>query len=137
MAEEIIEGNTPEIGTELDVAAKFWGKELALENGEELPEEDNQLEPESESEEESSDISYKSINDGIMHACGHDGHTAMLLGVAEVLAKKVNDINGKVKFLFQIALLATIPLNASANGLRGLKSKLNESSESFFFILQM
>ena len=52
MAEEIIEGNTPEIGTELDVAAKFWGKELALENGEELPEEDNQLEPESESEEE-------------------------------------------------------------------------------------
>ena len=52
MAEELIEGNTPEIGTELDVAAKFWGKELALENGEELPEEDNQLEPESESEEE-------------------------------------------------------------------------------------
>ena len=52
MAEELIEGNTPEIGTELDVAAKFWGKELALESGEELPEEDNQLEPESESEEE-------------------------------------------------------------------------------------
>lgn len=52
MAEELIEGNTPEIGTELDVAANFWGKELALENGEELPEEDNQLEPESESEEE-------------------------------------------------------------------------------------
>ena len=52
MAEEMIEGNTPHIGTELNDAAKFWGKELALENGEELPEEDNQLEPESESEEE-------------------------------------------------------------------------------------
>ena len=52
MAEEMIEGNTPHIGTELNDAANFWGKELALENGEELPEEDNQLEPESESEEE-------------------------------------------------------------------------------------
>ena len=48
----MIEGNTPHVGTELNDAAKFWGKELALENGEELPEEDNQLEPESESEEE-------------------------------------------------------------------------------------
>jgi len=52
---------------------------------------------------ETSNISYKSINDGIMHACGHDGHTAMLLGVAKVLSQKVDEINGCVKFLFQPA----------------------------------
>ena len=37
---------------------------------------------------ETSDVSYKSKNDGIMHACGHDGHTAMLLGTAEALSNK-------------------------------------------------
>ena len=52
---------------------------------------------------ETSNISYKSINDGIMHACGHDGHTAMLLGVAKVLSQKVDEINGCIKFLFQPA----------------------------------
>ena len=52
---------------------------------------------------ETSDISYKSINDGVMHACGHDGHTAMLLGAAEVLSKKSDQLKGTVKFLFQPA----------------------------------
>ena len=52
---------------------------------------------------ETSKISYKSINKGIMHACGHDGHTAMLLGAAEALSKMTSKINGTVKFLFQPA----------------------------------
>ena len=52
---------------------------------------------------ETSDISYKSKNDGIMHACGHDGHTAMLLGTAEALSKQAEKLNGTVKFLFQPA----------------------------------
>jgi amidohydrolase len=52
---------------------------------------------------ETSDISYKSKNDGIMHACGHDGHTAMLLGTAEALSKKAEKLNGTVKFFFQPA----------------------------------
>ena len=52
---------------------------------------------------ETSEISYKSQNDGIMHACGHDGHTAMLLGVAEALSKQPEKINGTIKFLFQPA----------------------------------
>ena len=52
---------------------------------------------------ESSDISYKSENDGVMHACGHDGHTAMLLGAAEALSQKTDKLNGTVKFIFQPA----------------------------------
>src|SRR5690349_23145979 len=40
---------------------------------------------------------------GVMHACGHDAHTAMLMGVAEVLAGMRNDLPGTVKFIFQPA----------------------------------
>ena len=52
---------------------------------------------------ETSDSSYKSKNAGIMHACGHDGHTAMLLGTAEVLSKQADKLNGTLKFFFQPA----------------------------------
>lgn len=40
---------------------------------------------------------------GVMHACGHDTHTAILMGAAEVLAKNKDKINGTVKFIFQPA----------------------------------
>lgn len=48
---------------------------------------------------------YASQNKGVMHACGHDAHTAILLGVANVLGEKFqqNDIKGTVKLLFQPA----------------------------------
>ena len=52
---------------------------------------------------ETGDLPYKSQNDGIMHACGHDGHTAMLLGTAEALSKKYDQLKGTVKFIFQPA----------------------------------
>ncbi len=51
--------------------------------------------------EELNDVPYKSENPGIMHACGHDAHTAMLLGAARVLAAKRGEFAGTVKFLFQ------------------------------------
>ncbi len=51
--------------------------------------------------EEMNDIPYKSVNKGIMHACGHDGHTAMLLVAAKVLSHHVNEIKGNIKFVFQ------------------------------------
>jgi len=52
---------------------------------------------------ETGEIPYKSVNDGVMHACGHDAHTAILLGAAEVLSKYQNSIQGTIKFIFQPA----------------------------------
>ena len=51
---------------------------------------------------EENQIEYTSQNSGVMHACGHDAHTAILLGVAEMLAKEEN-LPGAVRFLFQPA----------------------------------
>jgi len=50
---------------------------------------------------ETGDVPYKSKNDGVMHACGHDGHTAMLLGAAKIISEKREMLNGSVKFIFQ------------------------------------
>ena len=52
---------------------------------------------------ELNDIPYKSKNEGIMHACGHDGHTAMLLGAAQILNDIKKEIKGTVKLFFQPA----------------------------------
>jgi amidohydrolase len=46
---------------------------------------------------------YASQNPGVMHACGHDGHTAMLLTVAKILYAHRSEIAGTVKFMFQPA----------------------------------
>ncbi len=46
---------------------------------------------------------YLSENAGVMHACGHDGHTAILLGAARLLTERRNEIEGAVKFMFQPA----------------------------------
>ena len=50
---------------------------------------------------EKTDLAYASQKDGFMHACGHDGHTAMLIGAALVLNKFRNEFNGSVRFVFQ------------------------------------
>ena len=49
---------------------------------------------------EKNDFSHASVNEGVMHACGHDGHTAMLLGAAHELSKSRN-FDGTVYFIFQ------------------------------------
>ncbi len=52
---------------------------------------------------------YNGIETGVMHACGHDTHTAMLMGTAEVLSKIKKDLKGTVKFIFQPAEEGTPP----------------------------
>lgn len=52
---------------------------------------------------EESDVLYKSQNAGVMHACGHDAHTAMLLGAAMILGEMKKELNGNVVFIFQPA----------------------------------
>jgi hippurate hydrolase len=52
--------------------------------------------------EESNDFAHRSVHAGCMHACGHDGHTAMLLGAAAALARTRN-FDGTVHFIFQPA----------------------------------
>ncbi|MDA7773208.1 M20 family metallopeptidase [Pseudomonadales bacterium] len=51
---------------------------------------------------EQNEFAYRSQYDGMMHACGHDGHSAMLLGAAEYLADRVT-FSGTVYFIFQPA----------------------------------
>jgi len=58
---------------------------------------------------ELNDISFKSLNPGIMHACGHDIHVAIALGTAQVLSALKEKINGNIKFIFQPAEEGTPP----------------------------
>ncbi len=46
---------------------------------------------------------YNGVKTGVMHACGHDTHIAILMGAAEILSKMKKDLNGTVKFIFQPA----------------------------------
>ncbi|MDT7808324.1 MAG: hypothetical protein QOJ70_2137, partial [Acidobacteriota bacterium] len=52
---------------------------------------------------EVNDVPYKSQTPGVKHACGHDVHTTIELGVAEILSKMKDDVHGTVKFIFQPA----------------------------------
>ena len=52
---------------------------------------------------EEADVDFRSQIDGKMHACGHDCHTAMLLGAARVLKNNESEINGTIKLIFQPA----------------------------------
>lgn len=51
--------------------------------------------------EEANSCSYKSTSTGIMHACGHDAHTAILLGAAKILNELKNQLEGSIKLIFQ------------------------------------
>ncbi len=53
--------------------------------------------------EEEADVPYRSGRPGVMHACGHDGHTAIALGVTKLLLERRGEIAGRVRVLFQPA----------------------------------
>ena len=50
---------------------------------------------------EENDVSYKSQNEGVMHACGHDVHTSVLLGASKILNELKNEFEGTIKLIFQ------------------------------------
>ena len=52
---------------------------------------------------EANDVPYKSKNEGVMHACGHDVHTSSLLGTAKILSELKDEFAGTVKLIFQPA----------------------------------
>jgi len=52
---------------------------------------------------EANDVPYKSQNEGVMHACGHDVHTSSLLGVAKILTTLKSEFGGTIKLIFQPA----------------------------------
>ena len=65
---------------------------------------------------EANDVPYKSLQDGRMHACGHDGHVAIGLGVATLLAHNRDALKGTVKLMFQ----------PGEEGLNGAKVMIDE-----------
>lgn len=50
---------------------------------------------------EQNEVTYKSKNEGVMHACGHDVHTTCLLGAAQILFSLKNEFEGTIKLIFQ------------------------------------
>lgn len=52
---------------------------------------------------EQTNLPFASLNEGVMHACGHDAHTTILLGAAKILKSMEDEIKGNIKFFFQPA----------------------------------
>ncbi|MBC2723855.1 MAG: amidohydrolase [Desulfosporosinus sp.] len=52
---------------------------------------------------EDNDLAFASVHDGVMHACGHDGHAAILLATAKVLSRQKGTLSGEVRLMFQHA----------------------------------
>lgn len=52
---------------------------------------------------EQTDLEFRSQNDGVCHACGHDAHTALLLGLAKYISQHNDEFEGKIKLIFQPA----------------------------------
>jgi len=72
---------------------------------------------------DSKEVSYASQNAGVCHACGHDAHVAMLLGVAKILSGIQDQISGEIRFLFQ-----PFEEGQDATGLGGAKAMIKDGA---------
>ena len=82
---------------------------------------------------ETIDVPYKSQTPGVKHACGHDVHTTVALGVAEVLSKMRGEIGGTVKFIFQPAEEGAPPGEEGGAGLMIKEGVLENPRPSVIF----
>ena len=86
---------------------------------------------------EENDVPYRSQKEGVMHACGHDAHTAILLGAACLLTKMRNALPGNVKFIFQPA--EEVEDGGAVELIREgvLKILLSTGSSGFIFLISV
>ena len=83
---------------------------------------------------ENTNLDYKSENDGMMHACGHDSHVAMLLAAAKYLSEHREKLEGNVRFIFQPSEEGIAPahydelIEAGVSPLGGAATMVNEGA---------
>lgn len=77
-------------GVVADIKGKYEGKTIAL-----------RADIDALEIAEKRDVPYKSLNEGFMHACGHDSHAAMLLGAAKIFNEIKDELSGTVRLMFQ------------------------------------
>lgn len=77
---------------------------------------------------ELSDKPYRSLREGYMHACGHDAHTAMLLGAAYALSKERHCLRGTVLFVFQPAEEGALPCPEDGSLVSGSRDLIDDGA---------
>ena len=97
----IIAAELNELGLEVQTGLAKTGVVAILEGAEDGPTVLYRADMDALPVTELADLPYKSQIDGAMHACGHDAHTAMLVGAARLLAARRDELPGRVRFMFQ------------------------------------
>ena len=87
-----IKENVNGYGVIADLKGKYPGKTIAL-----------RADMDALQIEEETSLPYKSLNKGIMHACGHDNHITMVLGAGMILSKYQDELHGNIRLIFQPA----------------------------------
>lgn len=99
----IVAGELRKLGLEVSTGIAETGVVALLEGGRPGPTLMLRFDMDALPIQEQTAAEYASVNDGVMHACGHDGHVAVGLTVARMLHEMRDDLSGVVKFIFQPA----------------------------------